>query len=60
MKRDLLIENDRDKSTQLNTIYGTQIAAPYVQNPSKVLVAKINKPAGAQKVTNTTDGGTGK
>ncbi len=60
MKRDLLIENDRDKSTQLNTIYGTQIAAPYVQNPSKVLVAKINKPAGAPKVTTTTDGGTGK
>lgn len=60
MKRDLLVENDRDKSTQMNTIYGTQIAAPYVQNPSKVLVAKINKPTGAQKVTNTTDDGKAK
>lgn len=47
VKRDLLVETDRDKSDQTNYIYGTQIAAPYVQNPSKVLVATINAPASA-------------
>lgn len=56
IKRDMLIETERIKSNQTNNIYGTQIAAPYVQNPSKVLVAKINKPTGAPKVTTTTDG----
>lgn len=45
MKRDLLIESDRDKSKQINTIYGTQIAAPYVQNPSKVLNLTVNDPS---------------
>ena len=43
VKRDTLIEADRDKGKQINTIYGTQIAAPYVQNPSKVLVATLGK-----------------
>lgn len=38
IKRDTLIEIDRNKQTQTNFIYGSQIAAPYVQNPSKVLV----------------------
>ncbi|KRL89860.1 hypothetical protein [Lactobacillus kalixensis] len=41
VKRDTLIEADRDKGKQINTLYGTQIAAPYVQNPSKVLVATL-------------------
>lgn len=44
MKRDTLIEPDRDASTQTNYIYGTQIAAPYVQNKSKVLLVNIKKP----------------
>lgn len=43
VKRDTLIETDRDKSRQLNYIYGTQIAAPYVQNPSKLLVVDLKK-----------------
>lgn len=43
VKRDVLIETDRDKSTQLNYIYGTKIAAPYVQNPSKLLVVDLKK-----------------
>lgn len=43
MKRDTLVETDRDKRKQLNYIYGTQIAAPYVQNPSKILVVDVKK-----------------
>lgn len=43
IKRDLLIETDRDKQSQINKIYATQIAAPYVQNPSKVVVGTIAK-----------------
>lgn len=43
VKRDTLIETDRNKRKQLNYIYGTQIAAPYVQNPSKLLVVDLKK-----------------
>jgi hypothetical protein len=43
VKRDVLIETDRDKRKQLNYIYGTQIAAPYVQNASKLLVVNLKK-----------------
>lgn len=53
MKRDTLIETDRDKRTQTNYIYGTQIAAPYVQNPSKVLLVTV-------KASGGTVGGDGK
>ena len=42
VKRDTLIETDRDKSKQINYIYGTQIAAPYIQNPSKLLVVSLS------------------
>ena len=42
VKRDVLIETDRNKQNQTNYIYGTSIAAPYVQNPSKVLNLTIN------------------
>lgn len=45
VKRDLLVESDRDKEKQINMIYGTQIAAPYVQNPSKVLNLTVNDPS---------------
>lgn len=38
VKRDVLIETDRNKRNQTNYIYGTQVAAPYIQNPSKLLV----------------------
>lgn len=41
VKRDILVETDRNKKNQTNYIYGTQIAAPYVQNPSKILVADV-------------------
>lgn len=43
VKRDLMVEYDRNKATQMNQIYGTVIGAPYVQNPSKVLVASLKK-----------------
>lgn len=42
VKRDVLVESERKPSNQTNYIYGTQIAAPYVQNPSKVLNLKVN------------------
>lgn len=42
VKRDLLVESERKPGNQTNYIYGTQIAAPYVQNPSKVLNLKVN------------------
>ena len=57
MKRDTLIETDRVKRTQTNYIYGTQIAAPYVQNPSKVLLVNIKASADA---TGKGAGGAGK
>ena len=57
MKRDTLIETDRVKRNQTNYIYGTQIAAPYVQNPSKVLLVNIKASADA---TGKGAGGTGK
>ena len=41
IKRQLLLETDRDKQKQIDKIFATQIAAPYVQNASKVLVASI-------------------
>lgn len=41
VKRDTMIEPDRDPSRQIDYLYGTQIAAPYVQNPSKVLVVTV-------------------
>lgn len=44
VKRDILIEPDRNKRNQTNFLYGTQIAAPYVQNKSKVLLVNIKKP----------------
>ena len=47
MKRDTLIEPDRVKRNQTNYLYGTQIAAPYVQNTSKVLLVNIKASAGA-------------
>lgn len=43
MKRDTLIEPDRNKRNQTNYLYGTQIAAPYVQNNSKVLLVNISQ-----------------
>lgn len=43
VKRDTLVETDRNKRKQLNYIYGTKIAAPYVQNPSKLLVVNAKK-----------------
>ena len=46
VKRDILIEPDRDKKKQINYIYGTQIAAPYIQNPSKLLVVSLSGGAG--------------
>ncbi|MGN1284318.1 MAG: hypothetical protein ACI4TY_03355 [Candidatus Limosilactobacillus intestinavium] len=49
VKRDVLVETKREVSNQTNYIYGTQIAAPYVQNPSKILVATINDPSKASK-----------
>lgn len=57
MKRDTLIETDRVKRNQTNYIYGTQIAAPYVQNPSKVLLVNIKAGADAK---GTGAGGSGK
>lgn len=42
VKRDVLVESERTKRNQTNYIYGTQIAAPYVQNPSKVLNLTVN------------------
>lgn len=51
VKRDILIEPDRNKRNQTNFLYGTQIAAPYVQNKSKVLLVNIEQPA--------SDGGAG-
>lgn len=57
MKRDTLIETDRVKRNQTNYIYGTQIAAPYVQNPSKVLLVNIKASADAK---GTGTGGSGK
>lgn len=41
IKRNLLVETDRDKQKQIDKIFATQIAAPYVQNASKVLVASV-------------------
>lgn len=43
VKRDTMVEVDRKKSNQVNYIYGTKIAAPYVQNPSKLLVVNAKK-----------------
>lgn len=43
VKRDTMIEPDRDVKRQISSLYGTQIAAPYVQNPSKVLVVTVGK-----------------
>ncbi|MDF7683407.1 hypothetical protein PT287_07820 [Lactobacillus sp. ESL0679] len=40
-KRDLLVENTRDVSKQINSIYASKISAPYMQNASKVLVATV-------------------
>ena len=37
-QRDVLIENERKPRNQTNYMYGTEIAAPYVQNPSKLLI----------------------
>lgn len=55
VKRDVLVESERKPNNQTNFIYGTQIAAPYVQNPSKVLNLTVNmgsapstNPAGSQ------------
>ena len=48
VKRDILIEPDRDKKKQINYIYGTQIAAPYIQNPSKLLVVSLSGGAGKE------------
>lgn len=56
MKRDTLIESDRVKRNQTNYLYGTQIAAPYVQNPSKVLLVNIRASAGTPS-TSTSGGG---
>lgn len=42
VKRDVLVESERKPGNQTNYIYGTQIAAPYVQNPSKVLNLTVN------------------
>lgn len=47
MKRDTLIEPYRSPRNQTNYIYGTQIAAPYVQNPSKLLVVSISGGTGS-------------
>ncbi|WP_103661611.1 hypothetical protein [Lactobacillus sp. HT06-2] len=41
VKRDTMIEPWRDPEHQVNKLFGTQIAAPYVQNKSKVLVATV-------------------
>lgn len=55
VKRDTLIETDRDKSKQINYIYGTQIAAPYIQNPSKLLVVSLSGGTGSDPKDPGTD-----
>ena len=56
MKRDTLIESDRVKRNQTNYLYGTQIAAPYVQNPSKVLLVNIKASAGTPSTSTSGSG----
>lgn len=55
VKRDILIESDRNKRNQTNFLYGTQIAAPYVQNKSKVLLVNIK--ASASTAVGSSTGG---
>jgi hypothetical protein len=43
MKRDTLIETDRDKIAQTNFIIGSKIVAPYVYDKTKLI--KMNLPA---------------
>lgn len=56
VKRDAMIEADRDKSRQINYLYGTEIAAPYIQNPSKVLVATVDLSKATAGTTSSTGG----
>lgn len=59
-KRDAMIEADRDKSRQINYLYGTEIAAPYIQNPSKLLVATVDLSKASTGTTSSTSSTTGK
>lgn len=58
MKRDTLVETDRDIINQSTVLVGSKIFAPYVMNPNKIIKIVIGEDSALTKITVTSAAGT--